>query len=245
MCRNGHAGCRLSLDSLRCSLVVRRAGRLAERRLALVTLGAGLLMTACLGPIRELHPPRSGEATTTVYVIVYGWHTGLVIRRDQIPTEAWPEHVRFPSAAFLEVGWGDRAFYQSPDAGLGLALRAAFASGGSVLHVAGLERPPPELFTRAEIVAVELSERAVEALARFVSRAYARNASGEPIDLGPGLYAGSRFYAATGRYSLLYTCNTWIAEALRAGGCPITPAWAATAGNLLHQVERCRRQWGA
>jgi uncharacterized protein (TIGR02117 family) len=217
----------------------RRPERLGKRRLALTALGAGLLATACLGPVRELDPPRSGEATTTVYVVGHGWHSGIVIRRDQIPTEAWPEHLRFPPAPFLEVGWGDRAFYQSPDAGIGRALRAAFASGGSVLHVAGLGRSPAELFTRAEIVTVELSGRDVEALARFVSRAYARDASGDPIDLGPGLHLGSRFYAATGRYSLLYTCNSWIAEALRAGGCPITPAWALTAGNLLFQAKRC------
>ncbi len=172
-------------------------------------------------------------------MVGHGWHSGIVIRRDQIPTEAWPEHLRFPTARFLEVGWGDLAFYRSPDAGVGLALRAAFASGGSVLHVAGLGRPPAEFFTRAEIVTVELSGRGVEALARFVSRAYARDASGDPVDVGPGLYPGSRFYAATGRYSLLYTCNSWIGEALRAAGCPITPAWALTAGNLLFQAEQC------
>lgn len=172
-------------------------------------------------------------------MVGHGWHSGIVIRRDQIPTEAWPEHARFPTAPFLEVGWGDRAFYQSPEAGAGRALRAAFASGGSVLHVAGLGRPPAEVFPRAEIVAVELTGGGVEALARFVSRAYARDASGDPIDLGPGLYPGSRFYAATGRYSLLYTCNSWIAEALRAGGCGLTPAWALTAGNLLFQARRC------
>jgi uncharacterized protein (TIGR02117 family) len=229
--REGSGGLRLGY---------RRPDRLGKRRLALAALGAGLLATACLGPVRELDPARSGEATTTVYVVGHGWHSGIVIRRDQIPSEAWPEHGRFPPAPFLEVGWGDRAFYQSPDAGVGPALRAAFASGGSVLHVAGLGRPPAELFTRAEVVAVELSGRGVEALARFVSRAYTRDLSGDPIDLGPGLYPGSRFYAATGRYSLLYTCNSWIAEALRAGGCPITPAWALTAGNLLFQAARCR-----
>jgi len=35
-----------------------------------------------------------------------------------------------------------------------------------------------------------------------------------------------RFYAATGRYSLVYTCKTWIADVLRAGECPLTPVWA-------------------
>jgi uncharacterized protein (TIGR02117 family) len=197
-----------------------------------------MALTACLGPVRDLHPPRPGDATVTVHVVRHGWHSGLVIPRDRLPPEARPEPVS--DARFLEFGWGDRAFYQSPDAGLALALEASFASGGSVLHVTGLDRPPGERFPRAEITTIELSARGAEALARFVARAYARDASGAPIDLGPGLHPGSRFYAATGRYSLLRTCNSWIAEALRAGGCPITPAWALTGGNLGFQARRCR-----
>ena len=210
-----------------------RSGRAA------LLLVVGLVGAACLGPVRGLYPPQPGEATVTVHVVRHGWHSGLVIRRAQIPTGAWPEPGHFPAARFLEVGWGDRAFYQSPDAGVALAIEASFASEGSVLHVTGLDRLPAERFPHAEITAVELSARGAEALARFVSRGYARDEAGAPIDLGPGLYPGSRFYAATGRYSLLYTCNSWIAEALRAGGCPITPAWALTGGNLAFQARRC------
>jgi uncharacterized protein (TIGR02117 family) len=205
----------------------------------LVAVAAGLCVVACLGPVRDLHPPRSGEAAVTVHVVRHGWHSGLVIRRDQIPPAAWPEQARFPAARFLEVGWGDRVFYQSPDAGIRLAIEASLASEGSVLHVAGLDLPPAEHFAHAEITPVVLSARGADALAHFVSRAYARDAAGRPIDLGPGLYPGSRFYAATGRYSLVYTCNSWIAGALRAAGCPITPAWALTAGNLTFQARRC------
>jgi uncharacterized protein (TIGR02117 family) len=204
-------------------------------------LGAALLATACLGPVGDPAPPRSGEAVAVVQVVGHGWHSGLVLPRDQIPIAAWPEHARLAPARFLEVGWGDRAFYQAPDAGVGLALRAAFASEGSVLHVAALERPASDVFPAAEIVTIELSPRGVEALARFVSAAYARDGSGEPIDLGPGVYPASRFYAATGRYSLVRTCNNWIAEALRAAGCPITPGWAITTGRLLAQARACAR----
>lgn len=199
----------------------------------------GLVGAACLGPVRGLYPPQPGEATVTVHVVTHGWHSGLVIRRDQIPPGAWPEPGHFPATRFLEVGWGDRAFYQSPDAGVALAIEASFASEGSVLHVTGLDRPPAEHFARAEITAVELSAPGAEALVGFVRRAFEQDPVGSPIDLGPGLYPGSRFYAATGRYSLAYTCNSWIAEALRAGGCPIRPAWALTAGTLAFQARRC------
>jgi uncharacterized protein (TIGR02117 family) len=208
-----------------------------------VALVAGVVATACLGPIQDLYPPRPDEATVTVHVVRHRWHAGLVFRRDEIsPAAAWPEPARLPAGRYLEIGWGDRAFYQSPEAGVGLALEASFASKGSVLHVAGFDRPPAEYFAQSEVIAIALTTRGAEAVARFVSAAYARDAAGAPIDLGPGLYPGSRFYAATGRYSLLYTCNRWIAEALRAGGCPITPLWALTAGNVAFQARRCRAQ---
>jgi uncharacterized protein (TIGR02117 family) len=200
---------------------------------------AGLAVAGCLGPIRDLYPPRAGEGTVIVQVVKHGWHSGLVIERDAIAPAIWPAQVRFPAGRFLEIGWGDRAFYQSPTAGSGLALRAAFASEGSVLHVTGLDRPPAEAFPAGEIVSVVITRRGAEALGHFVSGAYARDAAGAPVDLGPGLYPGSRFYAATGRYSLIYTCNTWIADALRAAGCPITPTWALTASNLIAQAKRC------
>ena len=155
---------------------------------SLFVAGALLLTAGCHGHVREFYPPLPGEATVTVYVVSHGWHTGIVIRRDDIPAEAWPEHRRFLAARFLEVGWGDRAFYESPEAGVRLALKAAFSSEGSVLHVAGFDPPPPTYFSRAEIIAIELSGRGMEALARFVSATYALDGAGQPIEVGPGLH---------------------------------------------------------
>ena len=200
---------------------------------------AALGLAACLGPGRPSSAPPADGRTITVYVVRYGWHSGLAIAVGQVPPGAWPEQARFPAARYLEVGWGDRAFYRTPEAGFGLAVRAALASEGSVLHVTGLDRAPADYFPGAEITPVALSARGAEALGRFISGAYARDAAGEPIDLGPGQHPDSRFFAATGRYSLLYTCNRWIAEALRAGGCPITPAWALTGAALAAQARRC------
>jgi uncharacterized protein (TIGR02117 family) len=207
----------------------------------LIVAVAALVGVACLGPSREGEAPRSDETPVMTHVVGHGWHTGIVVRRGDIPLEAWPELEYLPPTTYLEVGWGDRAFYETPGAGVGLAIRAAFASDASALHVASFDRPPGEMFPGADIIAIPLSPRGAAALGRFISRSYARDAGARPIELGPGLYPGSRFYAATGRYSMLRTCNNWIAEALRAGGCPISPAWAITAGALLRQAERCRQ----
>jgi hypothetical protein len=71
-----------------------------------------------------------------------------------------PSPAGSPPHGFWRWGWGDRAFYESPDAGVRLALTAAFASEASVLHVAGFDRTPAEYFPRAEIIVIELPRAA-------------------------------------------------------------------------------------
>ena len=60
--------------------------------------------------------------------------------------------------------------------------------------------------------------------------------------LGQGQYANSRFYAARGKYSLLQTCNTWTARALRSAGLPITSLYAVSAGNVMAQTRPLGRR---
>jgi uncharacterized protein (TIGR02117 family) len=177
-----------------------------------------------------------------VWIVDHGWHTGLVVRVDDIPDGLWPERADFPGARFLEVAWGDQDFYAAPEGTLGLALRAVFASKGSVLHVVGFSAPVARYFAASEVIEVTLSRPGFEALVRFIDAAHAREAGRRATRVAPGLYGDSGFYPAGGRYSLLTTCNTWIASALRAAGCPVTPLWAATPGGVLVQVRRLGRE---
>jgi uncharacterized protein DUF2459 len=197
---------------------------------------AALLGLGCTGPGPAPIEPttlalRPGEATVGVVVVSHGWHTGLVFARADIPPASWPEQARFPPARFLEVGWGDRVW---------LAINAALGSERSALHVVGFEREAAVAFPAAELVPLQLSLKGMDALARFVSSTYARDAAGDPIDAKPGLSTLSRFYASTRRYSIAYTCNSWVAEGLHAAGCPATGSWPLTAGGLLEQARRCQ-----
>jgi uncharacterized protein (TIGR02117 family) len=207
--------------------------------------GAALLWLGCAGPgagpvVEPALAPRPGAPTATVGVVSHGWHTAIVFARADIPPASWPEQARFPPARFLEVGWGDRAFYETRDAGAWLAIKAALGSERSALHVVGFDRAPAAEFPGADLVVLELSAAGVDALARFVSATYARDAAGDPIEAGPGLAPVSRFYASTRRYSILYTCNSWVAEALRAAGCPTAAGWIVTADGLMAEARRCR-----
>ena len=212
---------------------VRRARREVALCWALVTLTTG-----CLGPIASMWPPPVDAPTVPVWVVDHGWHTGLVLGRSSVPRGLLPEGDDFPAAHYLEFGWGDADFYRARDPGVALAVRAAVLSRASVIHVVGLPMAPETTFASQDLVEIRLSRPGFDALARFVHNSFDREGQGVASPREAGLYGDSAFYSSRERYHLLNTCNTWIADALRAAGLPITPAYAMTAGNLMWQVRR-------
>lgn len=196
-----------------------------------------LLAFACARPIAELHLRGEGEKTRSVFVVNHGWHSGIVIKKGDILEGVLPEVRDFPDAEYLEIGWGDWDYYQAPDPGLGLALKAAFWSSRSILHVTGFKGAVENYLRGGETVEIDLSDTAFQRLIQFISSTFSRSDAAAPVESGPGLYPNSRFYAAGGRFHIFRTCNTWVAEALRSAGLPITPAYAATAGNLSYQIK--------
>lgn len=199
-----------------------------------------VVVGACIGPVGPPGPPAT-ERSRTVYLVDHGWHTGIVVKRADIPPNLWPESADFPAARFLEVGWGNREFYQARRPTLGLALRAAILPSASVLHVVAFDAPVEAYFPEGEIIEVALSGSGFDELSRFLHASYARDGAGRTVKLGPSLYGHGAFYVATGRYHLLNNCNHWTARALRAAGSPIEPGSALTAAGVMTQARRFGR----
>lgn len=171
-----------------------------------------------------------------VYVSSNGWHTGIVVATDDIPADKIPEAADFPGAAFLEFGWGDADFYPKPDAGIFAAIGAAFP-GPAVMHVAALTARPSEFYMEVEEVELELGLEDFVALIRYLHESFARE--GERVEsTGPGLYAFSKFYPATGTFSLNNTCNTWTARALEVAEVNVTSRGVQRAEDLMKQLRR-------
>lgn len=207
-----------------------------QRIFILVALLAVLFQEACRAPV-----PLSAilpQPATSVYLVNHGWHTGIVVQRDNIPDDIWPEQDDFPGVIYIEVGWGDEDFYQAPKVTLGLVLKAAFQSTSSVLHVTGFTLPVPLYFPDSDILEIPLSQAGFERLCTFIHATYKREATPHALPLGRGLYGTSRFYRANGTYHLFNTCNNWTAKALKAAGCPIVPWQAMTAENVMRQASR-------
>lgn len=193
---------------------------------------------ACAAPVRDPPAPSESEPRTTVYLVSYGWHAGIVLRRAEIPDNLWPELGNFHSVQYLEVGWGDMDYYQAPEPHLGLALKAGLLPTASVLHIVGFDGPVPAYFPYREIIGIELSTASFEHLARTIGASFARDEAGNAKSLGPGLYGNSRFYLSGETYHLFNTCNVWTARALRAAGLPISPARTITVGSLMSQARK-------
>jgi uncharacterized protein (TIGR02117 family) len=195
------------------------------------------LIYACANYAAEI--PVRGEANRvrTVLIVHDAWHAAIVLRKADIPVDILPELEDFPSAEYLEFSWGDRDYFPSPDAGLGLALKAAFWSSGSILHVVGFNDAVKNVYPSAEIIEIAVSEEGSQRLTKFVADTFSRPNPPAPAEARPGLFSNGRFYAAEGNFSALRTCNTWVAEALSAAGLPVRPGYVITAGNLGNQVR--------
>jgi hypothetical protein len=203
----------------------------------LTSVGLILLLAAgCAGPIKSLYPPAAGETHRSVYVINHGaLHTGLAVKRSDIPRGVWPANRDYGGSKYLEVGWGDDDGYRK-ELTVGIAAKAMLGSKRTVLLSDGFSALREKLDApRCTVIEVDLSARGFARLCQHIDQTYALDESGQPIRLG------QRWYRARGTYSAFHTCNTWVASGLRKAGCPITPAYCLTPGPLLSQVRHFGR----
>ena len=189
------------------------------------TFGTAALLIGCNSPIRPLYPPAQDAPTKTIWVTNNHWHSMIVVKRADLDESAAETLRYFESYPYLEIGWGDQAYFRSAEPTSGTTLAAACWPTPSVLHVAGLSTDPETHYTGldVEIYSVMLSGPGYKAMMQRIVDEFRRDEQGRPIDLQRGWYADSRFYQATSRYTIAYNCNHWTAETLRAAGLGITP----------------------
>lgn len=181
--------------------------------------------------------PSSAAEQITIHVTSNGWHSGIVVPRAALPPGRIPEADDFPGAPFLEFAWGDADYYPARDPGVGSALRAALISSAAVVHLAGLPSPPREVFPTAEIVALRLAPEGFAALIEYLHAAFAREGRVRTPPAAGGLYPFSRFYPATGRFSMFNTCNTWSARGMAAAGLGVRWDGVQRAESLMEQLR--------
>ena len=175
-------------------------------------------------------------ACKSIFIVHDSWHAAIVLGKNDIAPNVLPETADFPSVELIEFSWGDQDYFADPHSGVLAAIKAALWSSGSVIHLVGLSASVEQFYRGAEIVELRLTIGAFNRLLETLARTFARAPANGRALAAPGLFPYSRFYPATPKFSLLRTCNTWVAEVLESAGVPLSPRMVITAGNLANQL---------
>ena len=199
-------------------------------------MGACLALSGCGSTPSPAYHEAASTDGVALYVIAAGWHTEIALAVAAIDHPLRAVAPDFPGARYLAFGWGERNYYMARAPTVADAMNALLP-GPAVLLVTPLLQAPRESRANAQVFELSLSTAGLERLSNYLWSAFDRSGGGSTRRLAAGPAPGSVFYAATGTYSSSYTCNTWTAEGLRAGGLPVSPAGVVFAGQLTDQLR--------
>lgn len=199
-----------------------------------------LLLIAGFGPSAA----AAGQGDKTILVTRTGWHSGIVIARQDLPKGSIPESADFPDAAYLEFGWGSAEYYPRLHKSIATMI-GGVVPGPAVIHLIGLPRHPRELFPDHETVAFQVTEDGFRRLIAFLDASFDRDGAARIKPVARGHHDFSDFYPAIGTFHLLNTCNTWTARGLKAAGLAIRATGVLHAEDLMVQLRALVRPGAA
>ena len=184
-------------------------------------------------PVQDVGTGTS-EKPVLIYVARRGWHIDIGFAvADLLPPLASVAE-EFPHAQSLFFGFGDRHYLESGHRAP--AMFVALWPGRALILATSLISTPQAAFGAPHVMAFEVTARQAREAQAFIWRSLA-----DPQSLAAGPYEGSRYFAATAKYSALHTCNTWAAQTLAAAALPVRSAGVIFAGQLWVQLRRLQR----
>jgi uncharacterized protein (TIGR02117 family) len=200
-------------------------------RLACACLTLTALITACTAP-----GPVPGPDDAVIYVVHRDWHTDIGVPVEEIAGPLATVELAFPGVRFLVFGFGERQFLVNRNRDIGAMLNALLPSQSALLMTA-LSATPDRAFGPENVVVLHVSRAGLARIESAIWREFEPSSAGEPVLLADGPYPGSVFYAARHTYDGLYTCNTWIADILQAGGLPMPVSGVLFSGQVMGMVR--------
>ncbi|MFN2431030.1 MAG: DUF2459 domain-containing protein [Cryomorphaceae bacterium] len=162
---------------------------------------------------------EGGEAPSnkSIYLTTNGVHLGIVMPKQHLDSMLLSGLKRDPDDAYFAFGWGDENFYLNTPTWADLTFRNAFHAlffkSSTLVHVTRYRQ------VQEDWIEVKLSETELEKLNTYVLETYALSEHGEKVILeNQGYTTRDEFYKATGNYSFLKTCNTWVNTGFKRSG---------------------------
>lgn len=173
----------------------------------------------------------------TIYVVSISWHTGVVVPGHCLPGSIWPQGYDYSQAAYLEIGWGDRDFYQDLSFNPWNAIKAALWPTSSVLHVNPIPENVEKYYQNSEVVRLQVTGEELDALTKYLLGHFDFNEEGKLIPLQPGIHYDSQFFAGRTSYYFPKNSNVWSARALKQAGFSNTPVLLQTTGMVIKKAD--------
>ena len=217
--------------------LLRRAVRTLAGSLALVI---GLYFLACLagsfiGDNDSWRPPEKG---VRIYVETNGIHTAIVMPRRAAGFD-WSAFLPASDLAdplatgdYISFSWGHRRFYLDTetwgDIKLATVTSVIVGSDETLMHVYHQNEPREGGYVRG----VKITDAQYLELVRLIESRFKYNADGTIPPRIAGYGKSDVFYEATGRYTLINTCNAWTGRTLSAIGLRVG-TWTPMAGGVM------------
>lgn len=221
----------------------KRAGTLSPFVLA-GALGAVAALWTWTLPGDPSRFAATGTGGVEVHILNNGFHTDLAVPRAPLEAGGGPlaqASRTLGRGDWVLIGWGDAKFFvdESPMEGRLLdGARAFFMPGNaSVVMLDPEAGDPARRFARDRYRTVRLSQAGFDAMRSRIETSLAlEDGSPRLTTARPG--AGARFFASRETFWIGYICNSWMARVLNAGGVPVRPMRAVTAGEVIASLDR-------
>lgn len=180
---------------------------------------------------------RGQEKMHVVLVVQEGWHTGIVMKTSDLPSSLFGQFKDYTSRKYIDVSWGDEKYYQHPNPGVFLTVRAVLWPTQAVIRLDAFSRKPTRYYGSSNIMEIRMDSIRFTALCRFISNSFERGEEGEIV---PSTFYEDYedFFLAKRKYSLFRTCNTWVVLAFKKSGYDVHTFMAATAGQMFRRLDK-------
>lgn len=190
---------------------------------------------------------NNAGAKIQIFLMKSGVHTDFILPVSN-SIKDWRQEFPLANTGFkdsssklVSIGWGDKTFYMNTptwaDLSLKTALTVPFGLGPSAIHATYYQ----QLLDDRPIIRLHVTEKQYRKLVRYIEHTLERDAKGQTKYIKatmPGVVTGNdAYYAAKGRYSIFFTCNSWVNSGLKA--CQQKACyWTAFAGGIFYQYGK-------
>ena len=190
----------------------------------ILALFVAILLAGCAA----IPPPATcatGVSDPVIWLVDRGWHTELLVPAAAIAGPLTAATGRFPASPLIAFGFGKRDWIIAEEQDIATIL-AGPIPGPGIIEITGRADLP------AGAIRLVVDRAGLTGLVTFLAGSLADPAA------PPGIVSrsGQHFHAARRGYSIAYTCNTWLAEALAAAGLAVRAQGVRLARGVLRQA---------